>query len=179
MDLATAFSLIPYHDGIEHFNYDLTVDWALELIKDGVETENLLILASFSKPADASDIRPYVSAALADLDIEEKKGNDAVFALINHYLNDILQDRLLRENLNKLYNLFLDKDSFRHDDMFGLMSFYLLYHGWRQLEDIGENCYFEGADLNNIDTVIKAQAQVWIDQHFGGNEKNTTHNTTS
>ena len=46
------------------------------------------------------------------------------------------------------------------------MPFYLLYHGWDELEQIGENYYFEGANLNNIEEVIKEQAQIWIDKYI-------------
>ncbi len=159
--------LVPYHNGIEHFNYDLTVDWAIDLI----ETDNVLILASFSKPVNSVEIRPYVSGVLADLDIEEKEGDEAVQALFQYYLTNILNNISIRDNLTLIYNLFLEKDFFQREDQFGLMPFYLLYHGWNELEEIGANYYFEGADLDNIEIVIKEQAQKWIDKFINGIEK--------
>lgn len=162
--------LVPYHQGIEHFNYDLTVDWAIDLIENGKETDNILMLASFSKPVDSVEIRPYVSAVLADLGLEEKEGDEAIFALIQYYLSRIINGDSIRGNLTLLYNLFLEKDGFNKDDNFGLMPFYLLYHGWSELEDIGANYYFEGADLDNIEDVTKEQAQIWIDKFINGIE---------
>lgn len=156
--------LVQYHNGIEHFNYDLTVDWAIDLIQKGVETDNIFMLASFSKPVDSREIKPYVSAVLRDLNLEEGEGDEAIIALINFYLNEILSDNSIREYLTFLYDLFIQKDGMYNNDKFGLMPFYLLYHGWRELEDIGANFYFEGADLNNIEEVIKEQARIWIDK---------------
>ena len=46
-----------------------------------------------------------------------------------------------------------------------LMPFYLLYHGWDQLEEIGVNYYFEGAELDNIKELIKEQAKIWIHEY--------------
>lgn len=44
------------------FNYDVAVDWAIDLMMQGIETENVLILSSFSKPVNAFEIRSYVRA---------------------------------------------------------------------------------------------------------------------
>ena len=157
--------LIQYHNGIDHFNYDWVVNWAINLIMNGIETDNILILASFSKPVDSVEIRPYLSLALKELSLDEKEGDEAVFALIQYYLSELLLNNRVRAHLELLYDLSLDKDCFKDDDKFGLRPFYLLYHAWNELEDIGKNYYFEGADLNNIYEVIKEQAQEWMDKY--------------
>ncbi|NHN27730.1 hypothetical protein FIA58_018770 [Flavobacterium jejuense] len=48
------------------------------------------------------------------------------------------------------------------------MDFYLLYHGWWELENIGANYYYEGANLNNIESVLKLEAKIWIDKYIYG-----------
>jgi hypothetical protein len=158
--------LIQAHMALDQFEYDVTIDWAIDLIEQGKETENILILASFSKPVDAIEIRPYVNSVLLDLGLDERKGDDAVNSKIQFHLIEIINENQIRKNLNLLYKLFLDKDCFSNDDKYGLMPFYLLYHGWDELESIGVNYYFEGADLNNIEEVIQEQATNWIDK-FG------------
>lgn len=171
-------NIVQYHNGIESFNYDLTIDWAINLIESGIETDNILMLASFSKPVDSNEIKPYISSVLADLNIEEKEGHAAILELIYYYLTEILSDRSIRGYLSHLYKLFIQKDCFNNDQKYGLMPFYLLYHGWSELEDIGENYYFEGADLNNIEQVIKEQAQLWIDKFINGIEIEEIQPTT-
>ncbi|NQY07006.1 MAG: hypothetical protein HRT68_12680 [Flavobacteriaceae bacterium] len=50
------------------------------------------------------------------------------------------------------------------------MKFYLLYHGWWELEDIGANYYYDGADMNNIESILKLEAKIWIDKYIYGKE---------
>lgn len=151
---------IEWHNALETFNYDLTIDWAIELIEKGIETENLLILASFSKPVDGYEIKPYVSAALNDLNLEEKYGEFSIVAEVHFYLNELIKSTSVREHLNQLYQL-----SLKYNREVGLDTFYRLYHAWLELDDFGVNYYYEGANLENIEQVIKEQAQIWIDTH--------------
>lgn len=50
--------LLLWHNGIENFDYAPAIDWAIELLKKGIETENVLIVASFSKPVEREEIKP-------------------------------------------------------------------------------------------------------------------------
>lgn len=158
------FTLIQYHNGIEQFNYDIVVDWAMELLDKGNESENVLILASFSKPVDSYEIKPYLSSVLREFQIEDKTGDEAVLALIKFHLNEIVNNIAIKENLYAIYDIFLEKD-YLNEDKYGLMPFYLLYHGWEGLLSIGINCYFEGADLDNIRDVLRQQAEIWLEKN--------------
>ncbi len=160
--------IIQYHNGIEFFNYDLCIDWAIDLIDKSIENDNILMLASFSKPVNSIEIKPYLSAVLADLELEEEIGDEAIIALIHYYLSHILNNHLIRDYLHKVYDLFIEKDYLNGHDKFKLMPFYLLYHGWSQVEDIGENFYYHGADLDNIEEVIKEESQIWVDEFIKG-----------
>lgn len=152
--------LIQCHKGISNFNYDITVDWALELLNSGVETENVFMLASFSKPVDSREIKPYVSAVLNELKLSEKEGNEAIISKINYHLAEIIQDKSIRNNLKFLYEICLDNNY-----GFGLMKFYLLYHGWDELDEMGVNFYYDGADKSNIEKIIKEEAKNWLDKY--------------
>lgn len=155
--------LLQWHNGIEHFNYNPAIDWAIELIRNGKESENILIVASFSKPVDREEIRPYISGALRELNLKEKYEKYSIIANTHYHLEQILNDYEIRKNLCKLYQICLNTEMDRR-----LMPFYLLYHGWGDLEEIGENYYYEGADINNIEDVLKEQAQIWIDKYVHG-----------
>ncbi len=161
--------LIQSHKAIDYFDYDLAVDWAVNLIKQGKETDNVLMLASFSKPVDSLEIRPYVTAVLSDLKLKELEGREAVIAKAHYHLTEILDDNLTRENLRFLYQLCLDNDY-----EFGLMNFYLLYHGWHELEDIGVNYYYDDANLENIEEVLKKEAILWIEEYIDRKEEKAT-----
>ena len=155
--------LIQSHKELEHFDYSKAIDWAIDLIRQGKETDNVLMLASFSKPIDRFEISPYVTNVLNDLGLEELDYKSAVIAEMHYHLNEILNDREIRKNLQSLYQLCVDND---YES--GLMNFYLIYHGWDELEEIGVNYYFEGADLDNIEEVLKKEARKWIDKYVHG-----------
>lgn len=157
--------LIQSHKELEHFDYSKAVDWAIDLIQQGKETDNILMLASFSEPIDRFEIRPYVTNVLNDLGLEELDYKSAVIAETHYHLNEILNDREIRKNLRSLYQLCVDND---YES--GLINFYLIYHGWDELEEIGVNYYFEGADLDNIEEVLKKEAIKWIDKYVHGKD---------
>ena len=155
--------MLQWHQAIEFFNYDLVVDWALAYLEQGVETENILILASFSKPVDSYEIKPYVSAAISDLGLEEKYGEYSIVANVHYHLALILDDRELRRNLDSVYKLCIQADH-----KFGLTVFYSLYYGWWSLEEEGYSYYYEGATLENINDLLKKEAKEWIDEYIHG-----------
>lgn len=147
--------LIQCHKALPQFNYDVAVDWAIDLLRQGTETENVLILASFTKPADLYEVRPYVTAALRDLRIEEKEGDDAVRGYVCFRLQEIIDGHRVRENLYELKDLYTDLD-------LGLSLFYFAYFAWKDLEEGYPNFYLEGAGLGNIEQMVKEEAKKWI-----------------
>ncbi|GGW75195.1 hypothetical protein DFQ11_1216 [Winogradskyella epiphytica] len=157
--------LIQSHKELEHFDYSIAVNWAIDLIRQGKETENVLMLASFSQPIDRFEISTYVTNVLDDLGLEELDYESAVIAETHYHLNEILSDREIRKNLQSLYQLCVDND---YES--GLMTFYLIYHGWDELEEMGVNYYFDGADLYNIEDELKKEARKWIDKYVHGKE---------
>lgn len=157
--------LIQSHKALEPFDYKMAVDWAIELVQEGKETDNILMLASFSEPIEKYEIRPYITAVLNDFGLEELKCDDALIAQTHFLLIKILRNETIRENLQSLSQVCINNN---YDNR--IMDFYLLYHGWWELEDIGANYYYEGADLNNIESILKLEAKIWIDKYVHGKE---------
>lgn len=158
--------LLLWHRGVEHFDYGPIIDWAIELIRNGQETENVLILASFSKPIDSDEIRPYVTGALKELGLEEKYGKYSNIAQVHYAVEQILADAEVRKHLSELYQLSLESN-FEP----GLNPFYLLYHAWSSLEADGSNYYYEGVTLENIKEALHQEAENWKDQYVHGIEQ--------
>lgn len=154
---------LQWHKAIDAFDYDQVIDWAMDLLSKGIESEHILILASFSMPVMKSDIQPYVYGALIELGLEEKYAGYSVKANVYYHLVQILHGNNIRKNLSAIYNLF----SFAQDEL-NLYSFYLLYHAWNQLEEINENYYIEHATLDNIESILKEESQIWLDAHIHG-----------
>lgn len=162
--------LLQWHSGVELFDYDQTVDWAIEMIQKGVETENLLIIASFSKPTDREEIKPYIIGVLQEFDLEEKYGYYSTISHVHYYLELILCDHEIRRCLETLYHLSLEKDGDH-----GIFVFFTLYHAWSDLETEGYNYYYEGATLDNIESILKMEAQNWINTYIHGIDGDSTN----
>lgn len=157
--------LVQSHKALEPFDYKIAVDWAIELIREGKESDNVLMLASFSEPIEKYEISPYIRALLNELGLEELNCDDALIAQTHFLLIKILRNEAIRENLQSLSQVCINSDYDKR-----IMNFYLLYHGWWELEDIGANYYYEGADLNNIESILKLEAKIWIDKFIYGRE---------
>ncbi len=157
--------LIQCHKALDPFNYKLAVDWAINLIRQGKETDNILMLASFSEPIEKYEVSPYLTAVLNELGIEELECDDAMIAKAHFLLSEILRNNSIRDYLYSLSQLCIE---YGFDSR--IMDFYLLHHGWSELEEIGVNYYFDGADLNNIEQILKKEARKWIDKYINGKQ---------
>lgn len=160
--------LLQWHLGVELFDYNPTIDWAINMIQKGVETENMLILASFSKPVDREEIKPYVSGVLKDLKLDEKIGEYSIVSNCYYHVQQIIDEYDKRKNLSSLYSIHLENNYPEYTN-----PFYLLYHGWSDLETEGFNYYYDGANLNNIESVVKLESQKFISKYIDKNEIRT------
>jgi len=160
--------LLQWHNGVELFNYNIVVDWALEMVQRGVETENMLILASFSKPVDRIEIKPYVTGVLEELNLEEKIGEYSVLSNAYFHAQMIVGNYEVRKNLTALFILCLENNYSKY-----LMPFYLLHHSWWSLEEDGINYYYEGANISNIEEILRLESKLLIVKYIDKNKLKT------
>ena len=152
------------HRAVGPFDYDITVDWAIDLIKSGKESDNILMLASFTKPVDSQEIKPYVSAVLTDLYLKELTENEDPIEYFQFYMLEIIAERNIKANVDELFDFCL-----QYDHSFGLTKFYLLHFAWEDLVYSYENHYYDGATLDNIEQLAQEEAQKWINEYVKGN----------
>jgi len=161
--------LLQWHIGVDLFDYDPVIEWSIHMLQKGIETENMLILASFSKPVDREEIKPYVSGVLKDLKLEEKIGEYSIVSNCYYHVQQIIDEYAKRKNLSSLYNIHLENNYPEYTN-----PFYLLYHGWSDLETEGFNYYYDGATLDNIENVVKLESQKFIYKYIDKNELKTS-----
>ncbi len=152
---------IQWHNTIDFFNYDIVIDWAIYLLENGYENESLYVLASFRKPSDSREIKPYVSEALNDLNLEEKSGEYSIIAQTYFHIQHILNDISIRKNLNAIYTL-----SCSLDHGYGLSTFYHINNAWTDLEEGFPNFYYKGVTSDNIEQFLKKEARKWVSTYF-------------
>ena len=114
--------LVQSHKGFEPFNYDICIDWAIYLLESGIESNNIEMLASFSKPANTWEVKPYVQLVLQEFNLEEFEGEKAPKAKAYYYVWSILNnDGNLISHLDSLRNFCIYSD---YED--SIYPFYLL-----------------------------------------------------
>lgn len=149
------------YPGLENINGDECIQWAIEMLQLGYETPSLLIVAGLSKTSDQLEIRNYLKAALNELGLTEKTGEDATISYSAYHLNRIATGQEVKRNLSKIYEFCLAR---KYDKI--IYDFYLLYHAWRDF-DYGSTYqyYWPGATENNIEQLVVDRAKRWISEH--------------
>ena len=138
------------------------IDWAIEMLELGYESRTLGMLASIKKPANDFEVIDYVKNAVEELGLKLRNGDDAILSYASYYVNQIVREENIRENLNKLYKFCKSKD---YEDL--VYDFYLLYWAWDDLdyEDTGNNHYWDGARRNNIGRIVVDEAKKWVEKN--------------
>jgi len=144
------------------FDYDVVIDWAVKLLMDGYDYKSLISIAILSKPVHKDEIINHVSDALKDLGLSEFHSSNDFKNLALYYSTKIVENTNVRNNLACLYDIFIESN----DPIYTV--FFSLYHQWNDLEDDymqkehpGLNYYYEGADLENIESLVITEAQKW------------------
>jgi len=163
MSQTELLKLIQGHKALESFDYAIAVNWAVEMVEQGNESENILMLATFTQPFHRWETGAYVTAVLKELGLEELDYDEALIATTHFHLSEIVQSRSTRKHLSSLYQLCINND-YKSD----LMAFYSLYHAWDELEEFGQNYYYTGADLSNIEELLRKEANQWVDEYIHG-----------
>ncbi|RYZ22494.1 MAG: hypothetical protein EOO10_21665, partial [Chitinophagaceae bacterium] len=84
---------------IQNFNTDECVDWALEMVFLGHDTQTLLMLAGNAKPTNYFQTVDYLKQALKELKLEVLYGDKAILSFSSYYIKKISQSENIRENL--------------------------------------------------------------------------------
>ena len=146
-------------NSLDYLNADLIEEWIFELINLGYKSDAIYMLASFSKPIDLAEIKPYLKRVFNEFNLKEKTGFEAKKSFIKYHLNQIANSENIRGNLRKVIDLYYDFES----DL-DITDFYLLYYAWEELEEIKVNFYYPNVDLGNIEKVVIEKALIWINE---------------
>ncbi len=143
---------------IQNFNTDECVDWALEMVFLGHDTQTLLMLAGNAKPTNYFQTVDYLKQALKELNLEVLYGDKAILSYSSYYIKKISQSENIRENLKKVYQL---RQSRNYEQ--SIYNFYLLYWAWDDFDYGNEySPYWENANSRNIQTIVVDTAIKWL-----------------
>ncbi|MEG3753732.1 hypothetical protein [Psychromonas arctica] len=88
----------------------LKVNWAMSLLEQGVETENLCILASLLNPLNEFEVDEHFNIVISELDLKFPKLEEAVEGYVKILAHEVIRGMLPPEDgASKIYdaNVFL------------------------------------------------------------------------
>ena len=133
------------------------VEWAVDMLQSGHDTEHLRILAGEHAPFEQFYLQDLTGKVLAELSLDHSD----VERTVKKYTLYLL-DRSLQGDLDTFKVLTTLKDLYYelgHAEYLG--SFYLLYFATYDLTNWGEQRYWEGATRENIAEVTKDHFIQW------------------
>lgn len=134
------------------------IDWAIEMIEAGYESEHLYMLAGETKPYNQFELQELTKRVLQDLKLDYSDKDDVIRNYV-YYLVSSSIDRpetyykTLRELRDICIELDLDSE---------YMEFYLLYYAKDDLTVEEVQWYWEGATRENIDQIIEEKFERWL-----------------
>lgn len=148
------------------FDTDLIVDWAIEMLEHGYETDSLLILAGMPKPVNSFEVFPYLSSALKELGLKPLTGDDAIIAYIWTVVCELIDSESVGDPLYFINDFY---EWFRDDDAKVIQGFCRLYYAWSCFDNgeqgVDMDIYWKGVTEDNLEQLLKDYAKDWCKQH--------------
>ena len=133
------------------------VDWAVDMLVAGFDTENLIILAGESQPFNQFELQKLTDKVFGELHFDysdkEKTIKNYVYYLVCEGLNGGIA---IIKVLGSLKDLCVELD---YEDY--LYDFYLLYFAKDDLSYSDNQWYWKGANKDNIDVIIWESLTKW------------------
>ncbi|WP_222535421.1 hypothetical protein [Pedobacter polysacchareus] len=126
------------------------IDWAVDMLMEGFDTEHLVILSGISPPYEQFELQKIADKALEELQLDYSDRDQIIKDYINY-----LSKEALNNQIEPLYALRLIRDIYLElDHEKSLQQFYLLYYAKYDLLDSENQWYIDGIDRSNIDSKI-------------------------
>ncbi len=140
------------------------IDWTVDMLMNGFDTEHLVILAGISSPYDQFELQPLTEKVLAELGLDYSDKTKVINGYIRYLIEQGTDDnldivsalKLLRELKDFYYELDCDAN---------LAIFFALYWGVDDLQEADVQWYVEGMDRSNMLSVVKGAFARWLNEN--------------
>lgn len=137
------------------------VNWAIEMLLNGFDTEHLVILAGMSEPFDYFEMQTLTTKVLNELGLDYSNKLKSVYDYISYLINLCFENKIKPiAVLTEIMHLYLElnyESSIQH--------FYFLYYAKADLMVDEIQWYINGVDRSNIDETIHNYFKEWLDIH--------------
>ncbi|HYG38322.1 MAG TPA: hypothetical protein VD908_06880 [Cytophagales bacterium] len=141
------------------FNRDIDenwVDWAVDMLTAGYDTENLTILAGESEPFNQFQMQELADKVLSELKLDYSDKDEAIKNYACYLIDKSLDGELDFKVLDILKDICIELDYEKY-----LYDFYSLYFAKDDLSYSENQWYWDGATKENIDKIITNYFITW------------------
>lgn len=126
------------------------IDWALEMMMAGFESEHLIELAGISPQTNRFQLDDVINKTLKELSLDKTTNEQIINGYVYYLISEAIDQK---SSTKKVLRELRDLCQFRDYDK-KLFPFYLLYYAHDELETLDVQYYWEGAEKQNIDAII-------------------------
>lgn len=137
---------------------EVWINWAVDMLMAGFETENLVILAGMGLSENQFELQALTDRVLQELQLSYSDTDKVIKNYVSWLLNECLNQRL--EPL-KVLRWITDMYNGTNQDK-QLQDFYLLYWAKDELLSTHDQWYWPDADRSNIDSIITNYFTQWL-----------------
>ncbi|MNW88015.1 hypothetical protein D3C86_172690 [compost metagenome] len=148
-------------------NYNIDqfwIDWAVEMLMNGYETEHLVILAGISPPYDQFELHSLTDKVFNELHLDYSDRDQVIRNYVSYLLSTADFDHFnvveILKPLRELRDLYLALDDYN-----GLSNFYRLYYAVEDLQYDTVQWYVDGLDRGNIKEVVQRMFTEWLKEN--------------
>jgi len=134
------------------------VEWALEMMKAGYESDNLFILAGLNKPYNQFELQELTDKVFKDLNLDTRNKHLTIRNYVYYFISTNINDpSKYLSTLNELKDICIGLEMEKE-----YMDFYLLYFAKADLNESENQWYWDGGNRSNIDKIIKEKFEEYI-----------------
>jgi len=141
------------------------IDWAIEQLTDGIESEHLILLAGMLPSENRFRFDDILDKTLNELDLQDVPEKELLQGYMYHLLNKALAGEM--PLMTVLYEL-NDLRLLATVDDESLIELSMLYYAKDDLKWDTVQFYWHGADRSNIDGIIRSEFRRWLDDYEEG-----------
>jgi len=139
------------------------IDWAVEMLMNGFNSEYLIILAGISSPYDQFELQTIAEKVFNELGLDYSDKYLTIKNYVAYLCETGLEESLNIDSTLKILRKF--RDLYLDLDYDYLQYFYCLYYGVEDLQYDVVQWYVDGLDRSNIFEVVKDYFRKWIDEN--------------
>ena len=137
---------------------EVWVNWAIDLLLAGFDTENLIELAGISSFDNQFELAALTNKVFAELQLDYSNADKVIKNYVSCLLNECLTGRREPLKVLRLITDMYNETNYRKD----LQDFFSLYWAKQDLLADQNQWYWPEADRSNIDSIITDYFNLWL-----------------